>query len=235
MGVKKALDEARMANDANAKILELNKCPACSHVFSFLNKAQFKLSLNPKCPNCKKHLKELILEQFSSHNKKTETKIKDTLLIGISEEKVHQLSSLTKGISDKEKILAIVFGNANVSKNLAFTMDLSSVFGKGDFLIVTSDRVFIIKGGMNKVLSGSLGEQKKSYYYADITSIDISSNLGRYRLEITHPGQTTKQAGLFAGNIVNENSFEYTKYIKEEMEDVFDIINEKIRAVKTVR
>lgn len=232
MGIKKEIDNAKMKNEAIKRVTKLESCPGCHHGFNFLEKTKISLSLNPKCPNCKKSLKDLILNDFESQNKETIKRLKKTLLVGIDKEKIHLLSNLTKNILDDEEILAIVFGNGNLAKNMAFDMDLSSLLGKGDFLIVTSDRIFIIKGGIDKLLGGSFGGQKKSFYYSDITSVDTSSNLGRYRLEITYSGQTGKQGGLFSGNVGNENIFNYTKYIKDGMEKVESIINKKIREVK---
>lgn len=103
---------------------------------------------------------------------------------------------------------------------------------QGEAIVVTERRVIIIKAGLIAG-AGAFGARSKSFYFNQITSVDLRIGITGGHLQLTVAGSVESKDSSFSKMIEAENAITFTGQYKEIMKKVAEIIREKIHTVHT--
>lgn len=96
----------------------------------------------------------------------------------------------------------------------------------GDTLVVTSNKVLIVKTGLGAIAIGTLGSSVKTFALDMITGVDQKKGMMSGHIEFTVPGVAENKSGGFLNAAASENVFQYEKQYHDEIVQAVNRIRE---------
>jgi hypothetical protein len=143
----------------------------------------------------------------------------------IGNPKVKEFIKDTFGVN--EPLLATLKGlGEDTGIGALFSKEAGAAMG-GDYLLLSSQRVVIVKSGVGTWGTGAVGLKIKTYLLDTISSVDVSSGLVFGDLEVVASGMVEKASGGFFAASTKDSVVQFEKkFIKE-----VNALAEKIRSL----
>lgn len=218
------------------------KCPAChfeneegSKFCKNCNVPLFKQDYSEDNPYIKKNIKEEKMRAeigaFQAEKAKTEKEEEEKkgAEARAKAEKEIEEEGKEKQKIEEQKLVEVLKGrlesafNDNIGANEK--VDVKMHVANGEGIVVTDRRVMIIKAGMGKS-AGLFGVNCKSFYFNQITSVDLRTGLFGGHIQLTIPESTEIKGDMAQA----ENAVTFTTNYKERIKYVANLIRERIQS-----
>ena len=190
------------------------KCPACD----FENEEGSKF-----CKNCNAPLFKQEYSEDNPYIKKIKKEDQPFGLISDEEDEIRNRMELVEILKGKiEKAF-----NDNITAEENVDVKLQPQSGQG--IIVTDKRVMIIKAGITGG-AGFFGANCKSFYFNQITSVDLRLSIMGGHIQFTVAGSVDIKGKGLLDMPQSENAVVFTLDYKERMKYVANLIRERVQA-----
>jgi len=190
------------------------KCPACD----FENEEGSKF-----CKNCNVPLFKQDYSEDNPYIKKNENEEQPFELISDEEDEIRSRMKLVEILKGKlEKAF-----NDNITANE--NVDVKLQPQAGQCIVVTDKRVMVIKAGMVGG-AGFFGANCKSFYFNQITSVDLRLSVMGGHIQFTVAGSVDIKGKGLLYMPQSENAVVFTLDYKERMKYVANLIRERVQA-----
>lgn len=190
------------------------KCPQCD----FENEEGSKF-----CKNCNAPLSKQDYSEDNPYIKKKGNEDQPFELISDEEDEIKNRIELVEILKGK---LEKAFNDNITTKE---KIDVKLQVQAGQSIVVTDQRVMIIKAGMVGG-AGFFGANCKSFYFNQITSVDLRMSILGGHIQLTVAGSIDIKGKDILDMGQAENAATFTADYKERMKYVADLIRERVRS-----
>lgn len=190
------------------------KCPQCD----FENEEGSKF-----CKNCNAPLSKQDYSEDNPYIKKKGNEDQPFELISDEEDEIKNRIELVEILKGK---LEKAFNDNITTKE---KIDVKLQVQAGQSIVVTDQRVMIIKAGMVGG-AGFFGANCKSFYFNQITSVDLRMSILGGHIQLTVAGSIDIKGKDILDMGQAENAATFTADYKERMKYVTDLIRERVRS-----